>query len=163
MKWIRSALMTATAVAFLATVPMAQEHPSEHPKEHPEHPKASAESEPVTLAMLSQAIKDYVAADAELKGGSFLVYDPVDKKTLQLTLAKVHEDKLATLGDGVYFACADFSSADGKTYDLDIFMQGGEKGLQTSEIAVHKVDGAARYNWSEKDGVWSKVAVTEKK
>ena len=156
MKFFRSAMAAALTLTVMAVATHAQEHP-EHPT------KTEAKKETVTVTMLSKAIKDYVASDSKLKGGSFLVYDPVDKKILQLTLSKVHEEKLSTLGDGVYFACADFQTPDGKTYDLDIFMKGDDKRLETTEVTVHKVDGQPRYNWSEKDGIWSKVEATTKK
>jgi hypothetical protein len=150
----------ALAAALFVFKPVyAQEHP-EHPSEHPsEHPKAEQTKETVTIPMLSKAIQDYIAGDAKLKGGFYLVYDPLDKKVLQLTLAKVHEDKLATLGDGVYFACADFKSTDGHVYDLDVFMTSNEKTLDVSEVSVHKLDGKPRYNWTEKDGIWKKTDV----
>ncbi len=160
MNRIRTALLMLLALAVLTTSLPAQEHP-EHPTEHPT--KSETSEETVTIAMLSEAISDYVATDAKLKGGLFLVYDPIEKKALQLTLAKVHEDKLATLGGGVYFACADFQNSDGKMYDLDIFMKGSKDGLETTEVSIHKVDGKPRYTWSERDGIWSKVATVDEK
>lgn len=156
MNKLRIALATMMAVAMMIVTTSAQEHP-EHPS------KTEVKKDPVSIGMLSKAIKDYVAADSKLKGGTFVVYDPVDKKPLALTLSMVHEEKLATLGGGVYFACADFQSSDGKTYDLDIFMKGDENGLETTDVAVHKVNGQPRYNWNEKDGVWSKVGIAPEK
>jgi hypothetical protein len=132
---------------------------SEHPKgaEHPEHPRDEAKSG-MSMERLSKGIRDYIAQDAALKGGFFLVYDTVDKKPLQLTLVKVHEDKLAGLGGGVYFACTDLENADGVVYDLDFFMKSDDSGdLHTTEVAVHKKAGVARYGWKEESGVWTKV------
>ena len=157
MRRLEIAIVTAGLLVYTGV--KAQEHP-EHPTNAPA--KMEMKKETVTIPMLSKAIHDYVADDAKLKGGFFLVYDPMDKKVLQLTLAKVHEEKLATLGDGVYFACADFQTLDGHLYDLDVFMKGTDKKLETSEVTVHKVDGKPRYNWAEKDGVWSKVQLTAK-
>ncbi|MBI3871852.1 MAG: hypothetical protein HY304_02110 [candidate division Zixibacteria bacterium] len=156
-RWLPIAFVAAGLVAYANA--QAQEHP-----EHPQNPAAGLEKkkDTVTIPMLSKAIHDYVADDAKLKGGFFLVFDPQDKKVLQLTLAKVHEEKLATLGNGVYFACADFQASDGHLYDLDVFMKGSDKNLETTEVSVHKVDGKPRYNWSEKDGVWSKVDLPTK-
>ncbi len=132
-------------------------------QEHPEHPtKAKMETPAITMAALSQAIQDYVAKDAKLKGGYFLVFDSESKKVLQLKLSKVHEDKLASLGGGVYFACADFNSTDTTVYDLDIFMKSNGRHLETTEVAVHKVNGNPRYNWKEEDGIWKKQPVTGK-
>lgn len=157
--------IAVVALLLVARTGWAQEHPSEHPSEHPEHPKKEeAKKADLSMEELSKAIKAYVANDSEIKGGSFLIFDPVDKKVLQLTLAKVHEDKLASLGDGVYFACADFNSADNKrVYDLDVFMQKDKDGnLVTTDVSVHKLDGVPRYTWSEDDGVWTKKTVSEK-
>ena len=95
--------------------------------------------------------------DSKLKGGYFLVYDTVDKKPLQLQLLKVHKDKLAALGDGVYFACSDMKAADGTLYDLDFFMKQTDNGFETTEVSVHKKSGKPRYGWKEADGIWGKV------
>lgn len=156
--------MAVVALLLVARTGWAQEHPSEHPSEHPEHPKKEeAKKADMTMEELSKAIKAYVANDSELKGGSFLIFDPVDKKVLQLTLAKVHEEKLASLGDGVYFACADFNTADKHVYDLDVFMEKDKNGnLVTTEVTVHKLDGKPRYTWFEDDGVWKKKKVSGK-
>lgn len=155
------ALALASWPVLAQEPPKGAEHPKtgEHPKggEHPEHPQDQAKGE-VTMARLAQAIRDYIQADAALKGGFFLVYDGVDKKPLQLALVKVHEDKLAGLGNGVYFACTDLRNADGVVYDLDFFMKQDDRGdLRTTEVAVHKKAGTARYGWKEDGGVWRKV------
>jgi len=133
-------------------------------QEHPEHPtgkksKAKAEAE-VTVADMSKAIKGYCTKDAQLKGGYFLIYDPVNKKTLELTLDKVHEERLSKVSDGLYFACSDFKGTDGKTYDLDFFMK-GEKKLEVSEVSIHKVDGNPRYGWVQEDGLWKHKSTEE--
>ncbi len=104
-----------------------------------------------------KAITEYIDEDSKLKGGYFLVYDTVDKKPLQLQLLKVHEAKLATLGNGVYFACTDMKAASGTVYDLDFFMKQTDKGIETTEVTVHKKSGKPRYAWKEVDGIWKKV------
>src|SRR5215813_387660 len=132
-----------TKAAASAEPPKSGEHPKG--AEHPEHPRDEAKGG-MSMEHLSQAIRDYIAQDSALKGGFFFVYDTVDKKPLQLTLVKVHEDKLAGLGGGVYFACTDLKNADGVVYDLDFFMKSDEDGdLHTTEVAVHKKAGVARY------------------
>ncbi len=133
----------------------AQEHPKdkEHPKEHPagkEHPGTAA----VSLETLGKAIGNYIDMDTALKGGQFCVYDTQAKTPLAMKLDKVHNDKLAKVSDGVYFACTDFKATNGKMYDVDFFMKAGEHGLMVSEIMLHKEDGKPRYGWVEKDGVW---------
>ncbi len=125
-------------------------------QEHPEHPKDKASPE-MTLDDLEHAITAYIVKDSKLKGGFFLVYDAMDKKPLQLELQKVHKDKLATVGDGVYFACTDMKASDGALYDLDFFMQETDHGIETTEVSVHKKSGKARYAWKEENGIWKKV------
>lgn len=124
-------------------------------QEHPEHPEEKASSG-MTLDALEGAITGYIAEDSKLKGGYFLVYDTVDKEPLSLKLVKVHKDKLATLGNGLYFACTDMKAADGTVYDLDFFMQQTDDGIETTEIAVHKKSGEPRYTWREVNGIWKK-------
>lgn len=162
--FLKVASFAVLAMALLLARPVvAQEHPSEHPSEHPTEAKEEAKSVSCTMEQLSAAIHAYVAMDTEVKGGKFFIYDDQAKKVLSLTLAKVHEDKLASLGDGVYFACADFNSDDKHVYDLDVFMKQGEDGtLTTTEVSVHKMDGEARYTWHEADGVWTKKVVAAK-
>ena len=70
---------------------------------------------------------------------------------------KVHKDNLATLGDGVYFACTDMKAADGTLYDLDFFMKQTDHGFKTTKVSVHKKSGEPRYGWKEVDGVWKMV------
>jgi len=131
---------------------------TEHP-EHPEHLKAAAAA--VTKELMAEAITGYINKDSGLKGGYFCVYDGKANKPLALKLDKVHQDKLAKVSDGLYFACCDFKATDGTMYDLDFFMMSGPgpMGLLVSEVAVHKESGKPRYGWAEKDGVWSKQAM----
>ncbi len=160
-------LVVIAAVAlglFSAPVIFAQEHP-EHPtkakkatqekKEHPEHP-TEAKASAVTTDQMAQAIAGYISSDAALKGGFFLCYDVSAKKTLQLTLDKVHKERLSQVGDNLFFACSDFKSASGEMYDLDFFMESKDGKLAVTEIMIHKEDGKARYSWFEKDGVWNR-------
>jgi len=141
------------AILGISGLIVAQEHPKEHPQEHP----GSKGQSKVSSEELSHSITAYVKKDSALKGGYYLVYDAVDKKPLALTLDKIHMDKLARVAEGSYFACADFKSTDGVTYDLDIFMKGSNaKSLETTEVSVHKLNGKERYGWVEKDGHWMK-------
>lgn len=156
MKNLRYAVVLTLLGAFAMSsgAARAQEHP-EHPTEteHPEHPEDKTESS-LTIEQLAKAINDYVTNDARAKGGYFLVYDPVAKKPIVLTLDRVHEERLSSLGGGIYFACADFTSPEGTTYDIDVFMKENETGLEATEVHVHKVDGKPRYTWKEEAGVW---------
>ena len=133
----------------------AQEHP-EHPKEKAdakadEHPKSRVS---VTTDMMAKAIEGYISKDTALKGGYFFLHDAKTNAPLALKLDKVHRDKLSKVGDGLYFACSDFKTTSGKTYDLDFFMESTESGLQVSEVMIHKESGNPRYRWVEEGGMW---------
>jgi len=143
---VNFALLAFISFGYLTS--LAQEHPKEHP--------SSSAKSTLTKESLAEAITKYINDDSRLKGGFFMVYDKTQGKSLTLTLVKVHNDRLAALGNGVYFACADFGSNDGNTYDVDIFMKDESGKLTASDISIHKVNGAARYDWIEKDGVWTK-------
>ena len=149
----RASLALLALLLALGTSALAQEHP-EHPKSAQEHPKTE-----MTLDTLAEAITAYIQNDAKLKGGAFLILDPQTKGVLQLTLVQVHKERLASLGNGVYFACTDMKATDGTVYDLDFFMKQGEKGIETTEVAIHKQSGKPRYNWKEENGTWSKVKI----
>ena len=133
------------------TLPIMGEHP-----EHPEHP--SKKTTAVTAQEVGKAVAEFIARDAQLKGGKFMVFDGPTGEVLQLELLKIHMDRLTGLGDDTYFACADFQASNGKVYDLDIFMNGESAGnMNVIEISVHKENGAERYGWRENDGVWVKI------
>ena len=155
-KFSRSFLPALVVTALGAGLALAQEHPKEHPKG--KTPSA------VTKEDLADVITDYVKNDAELKGGYFLVYDSVAKKPLALTLDKVHREKLTRVAENTYFACADFKTQEGTSYDLDVFMKGPSKDkLTVTEVSVHKEEGKERYGWIEKDGTWTKKPVAPNK
>lgn len=122
----------------------------EHPEEHPQ------EQKPVSAETLAEAISAYIQNDSALKGGYFSIYDAAAGKPLLLTLDRVHRDRLSRVAEGLYFACSDFKTPEGKTYDLDFFMRNTDRGLQVTEITIHKEEGKARYNWVEEDGVWKR-------
>lgn len=139
---------------LLLSLSFMGEHP-DHP-EHPEHP--SKKTTPVSAQAVGKAVAEFIASDAKLKGGKFLVFDGSAKEALQLELLKIHMDRLTGLGNDTYFACADFQASNGKVYDLDIFMIGeSTDDLAVTEISVHKEEGVERYGWKEKRGVWVKV------
>lgn len=149
-------LVTFIAVCLSAGLIYAQEHPSEHPTEHP----TTMEKASLTIDDLSSAIETYIEKETKLKGGYFLIYDAKAKKPLALTLDRVHKERLSNIGSGVYFACADFKTSNGKVYDLDVFMKGSSKdNLKVTDISVHKEAGKPRYTWYEEGGVWKKKSV----
>ena len=118
-----------------------------------------ASSGSLTKEALAIAIKAHIEDATKAQGGAFHVEDAKAGITLELTLDKVHEERLATMGNGVYFACSDFKAANGKVYDVDFFMKDHEGGLVMTELHIHKEDGVARYTWHENNGLWSRREV----
>lgn len=153
-RWI--VVLSAVALALSFPVLAAAQ-------EHPEHPEEGEAAEPaLTEEELADAIEAHVAAVAEEHGGTYPVEDPKTGETLQLTLDKVHEERLARTGPHTYFACADFAAADGTTYDVDFFMKGASADdLEFKKFSIHKVNGEPRYTWYEEDGVWKKKPMGE--
>ena len=138
-----------------------QEHPKkEQPaKEHPtaEHPAAK----PVSTADLEKAIRDHVEEKAKANDGQFAVKDDVLKKTWQLTLVKVHTDKLAQLNDKTYFACVDFNADDGTAVDVDFYLEKKNDKLEVTDTSVHKINGVARYLYQQTGNFWERVSTEE--
>ena len=129
------------------------EHPTEHPSEHP----TTVKSQKLTISQLSESIEGYIQEDVELKGG-FFVFDVKNDEVLNLTLSKIHKERLSNIGNDTYFACADFQASNGKIYDLDVFMMGkSQDDLKVTEINVHKENGVARYGWQNQSGIWIKI------
>mgnify|MGYP000426794916 CR=1 FL=1 len=129
---------------------------SEHPEHPSEHPTTNKEPK-LTIADLAISIENYIQNDMSLKGG-FFVYDKNNKEILDLTLTKIHKERLSNIGGDTYFACADFTASNGKIYDLDIFMIGkSQNNLDIAEINVHKENGKARYLWENQKGRWVQV------
>ena len=144
---MRQFLLLLLVSAFLLS-----EHP-EHPSEHPTKVKEMK----LTIDELAIAIESYLQNDISLKGG-FFVYDKNNKEILNLTLKKIHKERLSNIGGDTYFACADFNASNGNIYDLDIFMTGkSQDNLVVTEINVHKENGEARYLWENQQGIWVKV------
>jgi len=137
-------------ICLTTLVPGCKKH--EHPQEQP---KETAQSTTITKDELADAIKAYVDKQAAESGGYFIVPDDKTGQTLKLSLLKVHRKRLSRVGPDLYFACADFETPQGKTYDLDVFMTGADKdALAFSKFMVHKEQGKERYNWYQKGDIW---------
>jgi len=153
-------LIIAVSVALFftpATAVLAQEHP-EHPKKQAEHPKKGGEKE-VTTAEISAGIKKHIDSETK-KSSDGKFHTTHEGKDLALTLVKVHDDRLSSLGSGKYFACVDMRVTDGTTYDIDFFLTGKPGSMKVTETSVHKVNGKPLYNWKEEGGVWKKVSTS---
>lgn len=159
-KLLSAILLPALLLLFGVAVAVAGEHP-EHPekkteKEHPEQPEHPQDAAKIDVEMMAAAITGYVETDTKLKGGFFLVFDAASSQPLQLTLAKVHKERLAQVGDNLYFACSDFNEKSGKLFDLDFFMMAEDGKLEVTEVMIHKEDGKPRYSWFEDEGIWKR-------
>ena len=161
---MRQPWLIAVAVSMLAAgTTLAQGYPTEQTPAPPSQPKSSdsydskSAPEGKSADQLADAIEDFIKDDSKLKGGRFLVYDPVDKKPLQLELVKVHTDRIGSVGDGVYYACTDMRDPDDTVYDLDFFMKKTDDGFKATEVTVHKKATQPRYGWQDDHGTWKKV------
>ncbi len=127
----------------------------EHPEEGEEHPEeAEEESEPPSIEAVAQFLEAEVAAWTTEQGGWMKVRDDVIDGDLALQLDKIHRERLSKTSEGTYFVCADFTTPEGKSYDLDFWVKDAADGLMVAETTIHKEEGEARYMWFEEDGVW---------
>lgn len=145
-------MLAVAVLLFSSGTAVAQEHPEHPTKAKPEKPKSAQ----VSVDQMAQAITDFVNSDSKLKGGYFFVFDVTAKKPLQLTLDKVHKERLSQVGENLYFACSDFKEVGGKTYDLDFFMKSVDGKLTVTELMIHKEEGNPRYSWYEEAGIWKR-------
>jgi hypothetical protein len=149
------ALVLAVSLSAVPTFAQQKEHPKEHPQEHPQNPPSGKK---LSTDDIDAAIRAHIEEKSKASGGRFEVRDDVLNKTWSLELVRVHKDKLQALADGRYFACVDFKAADGTMVDVDFFLKKDGDKLAVTDTTVHKVDGKARYNYEEKNGVWVRVA-----
>jgi len=114
----------------------------------------------ITAASVADAVQAWIEQDRTLHGGATLLRDPVTGETLTLALQTVHRELLQQMEGGTYFTCAEFQGADGHAYDVDFVLKPEPKspyqGLWPVEVAVHAVDGKARYSWKEDNGLYTK-------
>jgi len=145
-----------TLVAALALVSAIAARAQEHPKEHPkEHPTAKA----ISTADLEKAIRANIDEAAKANNGRFPAKDDVLNKTWQLTLVRVHTDKLTQLDASTYFACVDFKADDGTLVDVDFYFKDDAGQLKRTDTTVHKINGQPRYNYEKKGDFWVRVPV----
>lgn len=127
-------------------------------QEHPEHPK-SDQPKQISVNDLEKAIKADIAEKSKDTKGIFKLDDPEMKKTWDLTLDRVHKERLSKLSADTYFACVDMKDPGGKTIDVDFFLKSDGGKLAMTDTTVHKIEGKPRYNWKEENGYWKRVAL----
>lgn len=152
---MKIALSILIAVSVALSLPAFVLAGEEHPKEK-EHPKSEHPAKKVTIKEIDKSITTAIEEQAKADG-MFHVKDDVLDKTWNLTLVKVHKDKLTALDATNYFACVDFKADDGTMVDVDFFLKSQDGKLNVTDTSVHKVNGAARYMYQEKDGFWVRV------
>jgi hypothetical protein len=152
-KFFSLALAISLSAALPAVSALAQQ--KEHPKEHPQNPPSGKK---LSTDDIDAAIRAHIDEKSKTSGGRFEVRDDVLNKNWSLELVRVHKDKLQALADGRYFACVDFKAPDATMVDVDFFLKKDGDKLAVTDTTVHKVDGKARYNYEEKNGVWVRVA-----
>ncbi len=152
-KFFSLALAVSLSAALPAVSALAQQ--KEHPKEHPQNPPSGKK---LSTDDIDAAIRAHIEEKSKASGSRFEVRDDVLNKTWSLELVRVHKDKLQALADGRYFACVDFKATDGTMVDVDFFLKKDGDKLAVTDATVHKIDGKARYNYEEKNGVWVRVA-----
>jgi hypothetical protein len=127
-------------------------------QEHPEHPTNAGKQTAVTTAEISVGIKDHIASETK-KSTDRKFHVRYNGKDLALDLVRVHEDRLASLGGGKYFACVDMKATDGTMYDIDFFLAGKPQEMKVTDTSVHKINGKALYHWKKEGDVWKKVSL----
>jgi len=132
--------------------------------EHPGQviPYTAEEKPRITKEDVAKFAEEYVRKN--FKDGVFKYHDKNTGKDLELTLDRVHRERLSPTKTDEYFVCADFKGTDGNRYDLDFFVQGTDKGnlrVDKTSIAVHKVNGKENYTWdyNKKKDLWEKKAI----
>ncbi len=162
MRWTPSTRWTLYLVAPLALIALLALPVTAAAQEHPEHPKGSDKKPAIDKDTLADAIQTHVEKVAAEHDGVYPLTDPKTGQQLELTLVKVHKERLSQTGPDTYFACTDFKAADGRTYDVDFFMKGtSPDALEYQDFSIHKVNGEPRYTWYEDGGVWKKKPVDE--
>ena len=132
-----------------------QEESAQEGEEHSgESAEPEEEREPPTIEAVALFLEGKVAVWTTEQGGWMKVADDVTGGDLELRLDKIHRERLSKTSKGTYFVCADFTTPEGKTWDLDFWVKDTADGLEVDETTIHKEEGVARYMWYEEDGVW---------
>ena len=136
--------------------------------EHPGQmaPRTEEEKPRITKEDVAKFAEEYVRKNAT--DGVFKYHDKNTGKDMELTLDRVHRERLSPTKTDEYFVCADFKGKDGNRYDLDFFVQGTDKDnlrVDKTSISVHKVNGKENYTWdyNKKKDLWEKKTIIVEK
>ncbi|MDG5997261.1 MAG: hypothetical protein E3K33_09975 [Candidatus Brocadia sp.] len=159
--FIAGAVVLMTCMGAVRILPVYGDHPEQTMQ------RKEREMSSVTLEDVTTFTNEYILRNS--KDGLFTYYDKNAKKDLELILDNIHREKLSKTRKNEYFVCVNFTGRDGRTYDLDFFVQGKSKRYFTIDkkgISIHKVNGKECYVWvyHEKKDVWTKKIIeTEEK
>jgi hypothetical protein len=124
-----------------------------------EAPAKAVPDAPPTLEIMAQFLEDYVARKASGARGWFLVHDPEASSDIPLHLVRVYRDRLVITADKTLVVSVDFKTAEGKSYDVDLWVNQTPQGLVVIDSTIRKVDGVPRYLWMEQEDHWELVPV----
>jgi hypothetical protein len=157
----RFIVAVAVVSLFAPVTALRAEHPAAPPPTTIQMPvnrtaQPPAQPKEVSTRDISAGIKKHIASERK-RASDKKFHVTYKSQDLALDLIKVHDDRLANLGNGRYFACVDMKANDGKTYDIDFFLTGSAGNMKVTETSVHKINGKPLYNWKEDGGVWKKA------
>jgi len=110
---------------------------------------------------IADAVEMYVNEAAGNNGGYFVIFDQQTQKEVRLMPDRVNRSTGGKVSANMYFACAEFVTAEGDIYDVDIFVTGRRKGdLAFAEMLIHSVNGKERYTWYQEGNIWKRKPAT---
>lgn len=100
--------------------------------------------------LFALAVRRHVRGIAAASGGVFALRDDVLKKRWELKMGRIHQNKLASLGQGRYLACVDFEEdGGGQEVDLDFYALQTKEGWKIEKTLIHAVRGVPRFAYDE--------------
>ena len=109
----------------------------------------------ITPQALARFLEVYVAEESGKGGGWLEVPDPATGADLRLKLRKVHDQDMVPIGPDAFSQCADMGDESGRVYDVDFLVKKTARGVDVTEVLLHRTPDAARYEWvEEQPGQW---------
>lgn len=100
--------------------------------------------------LFALAVRRHVRGIATASGGVFALRDDVLKKRWELKMGRIHQNRLASLGQGRYFTCVDFEEdGGGDAVDLDFYAVQTKEGWKIEKTLIHAVRGVPRFAYDE--------------
>lgn len=139
----------AAALVFTAGIFLGQSYIGNDAEAQSTRPTTTAATAPTSPAAgpdVSAAEKAEILATLEaflaVRGNRLVVHDPLFGRDLDMELVKIHDGAWRT-GAGTIYACADLT-ADGKIYDIDLFLMEHNGRYIVYDYFLHKEDGKDR-------------------